>query len=164
LKQLSEPGLLCLNDIMLSARIHDRFGADTRMIHLREEAPPPFHFLIPQKEDLRVGLGTLLLRRQRETVRLQGTFPVSRGLVLSKKSIRRLKHSWSRTLLLRHAGEGRATCQMAQCPLLLQERAVMHRAVKPKLVPLSEKQNCGGAQMQAPCLQAGVSDTRFVQN
>jgi hypothetical protein len=32
----------------------------------------------------------------------------------------------------------------------------MRRAVKPKLLLLSEKQSCGGAQTQAPTLGGGI--------
>jgi hypothetical protein len=65
----------CLRSVSVKQEhvLHDGFGADTRMIHLREEAPSPFLFLIIQKEYIHVGLGTPHWRR--ETVCLQGTFP-----------------------------------------------------------------------------------------
>src|ERR1700730_16823852 len=47
------PRMLCRKSLF-----HDVCGADTRTIHLREEAPPPFRFLTRGKEYSSVGLGT----------------------------------------------------------------------------------------------------------
>jgi hypothetical protein len=133
--------------------LDDRFGEDTRTLHLREEAPPPFHLLLPQKEELCVGLGTLLRRKAERRfaykVPFRASWPGSEQEIHAE-----VKHLWSRTLLLRHTGAGRATCQMARCPLL-QERTMMHRNVSPHQVPLWEKQNLGGAQVHAPADHGG---------
>jgi len=77
---------------------------------------------------MHVGSGTLV--RQGETVRLQGSDP-SEYLVGSLQEGRaEVKYSRSRlSLLVRHAGQGRADCQTARCS---RKTAMMLRSMKPK--------------------------------
>ena|SRR5438874_5357512 len=72
-------------------------------------------------------LGTLV--RQRETVRLYGPFPTERRAF--RQRIRcRVKRSRSKpTLLARHAGQGRGSCQLPRWSL---RTPMMLRPVKPK--------------------------------
>jgi hypothetical protein len=101
--------------------LHGGFGADTSVRKREEEAPPPFRFVSPVREYSCVGLGTSDREKRDERaymVPFRASWPGSER----SASMRRLKHSWSRTLLARHAGERRGTCQLPP----------MHREVSPK--------------------------------
>ena len=87
-------------------------------------------FCSPRQEEIGVGLGTLL--RKRETVRLRVPFQLSGPGSRQERHVW-VKHSWSRTLLVRHAEPGRASCQ----------KALMRQPMKPKRLSRKGVQRCG---------------------
>jgi hypothetical protein len=123
-------------DFLDSSKLHGGFGADASVLQPEEEAPPPFRFVIAVREDACVGLGTS--PRRRETVRLGATFPTE-WPGSAQEVHAQVKHAWSRTLLVRHAGQGRGTCQVPP----------MHRTVKPKQRASPAMLSCARVQMQA---------------
>jgi len=98
--------------------------------------PPPFHFLLTQKEEGGVGLGTLV--RQRETVCLHGTFPTE--WPGSEQEV----HAEAKTLVVDNAPCPACWARTGHLSI-----APMHRTVKPKQRTGFGMLSCGRVQMQA---------------